>query len=256
MKKWLRLGTPATTVVLFVLAIVLLAGSGAGVVNALPAYLSEHYASRVEMYDIGVSLLENGKRVSWRDYVPNSNGDWDQATGVLLGEMVPKGEELCLGRAYPEALAVQNSGTIDQYVRVTLYKYWLDRDGQKLQTLNPSLIELELTHLEEDWLLDPAEDSNTPERTVLYYRRILPSGETTPPLSESLTINPAVAARVTEQVETLEDGKRITLVYDYDGAQFVLEAQVDAVQTHNAEDAILSAWGRRVSVNDGTLSIR
>ena len=35
----------------------------------------------------------------------------------------------------------------------------------------------------------------------------------------------------------------ITTTYEYDGASFVLEATVDAVQTHNAEDAIKSAWG-------------
>ena len=35
-----------------------------------------------------------------------------------------------------------------------------------------------------------------------------------------------------------------------------LKAEVDAVQIHNAEDAILSAWGAKVSIaDDGTLSL-
>ena len=43
--------------------------------------------------------------------------------------------------------------------------------------------------------------------------------------------------------------------YDYDGAQFCIEAKVDAVQEHNAEDAVWSAWGKRVTVDNGTLSL-
>ena len=40
-------------------------------------------------------------------------------------------------------------------------------------------------------------------------------------------------------------------------AAFEIEAEVDAVQTHNAEDAIKSAWGVDVSVSeDGALSLR
>ena len=42
----------------------------------------------------------------------------------------------------------------------------------------------------------------------------------------------------------------------YDGIVFVLRADVDAVQTHNAEDAIMSAWGVDVSISDdGSLSL-
>lgn len=50
--------------------------------------------------------------------------------------------------------------------------------------------------------------------------------------------------------------KTITTTYEYDGAQFVLEATVDAVQTHNAKDAIKSAWGVDVNISDdGALSL-
>ena len=31
--------------------------------------------------------------------------------------------------------------------------------------------------------------------------------------------------------------------YEYDGLRFVIEAEVDAVQTHNGADAMRSAWG-------------
>lgn len=66
------------------------------------------------------------------------------------------------------------------------------------------------------------------------------------------------AAKVTETRTTNAAGQTvITTTYDYDGVQFNLEAEVDAVQTHNAADAILSAWGVRVNItNDGRLSLQ
>ena len=48
----------------------------------------------------------------------------------------------------------------------------------------------------------------------------------------------------------LEDEKTIKYQYTYNGYTFTLDAEVDAVQTHNAKDAIKSAWGIDVSVND------
>ena len=49
----------------------------------------------------------------------------------------------------------------------------------------------------------------------------------------------------------------ITTKYDYDGKKFVVKAEVNAVQTHNAADAIKSAWGVNVSVGgNGSYSIQ
>ena len=49
----------------------------------------------------------------------------------------------------------------------------------------------------------------------------------------------------------------ITTTYDYNGVQFRVKAKVDAVQDHNGEDAIWSAWGRKVSIDsNGALSLR
>ena len=93
---------------------------------------------------------------------------------------------------------------------------------------------------------------------MLYYTNILPTGAAAPALSDTLTINDGRAAKVTETRTTNAAGQTvITTTYDYDGVQFNLEAEVDAVQTHNAADAILSAWGVRVNItNDGRLSLK
>jgi hypothetical protein len=242
---------------LFALAVVLLLGSSVGGARAALTYYSETYSSRLQMYDIGVTLNENGNAVSWRDYNADSNGTWSQTSGVLLADMLGQGENVVLGKAYPEAISVTNSGTIDEYVRVSLYTYWLDKDGNKMQELSPALIQLHLlcdqTGYDNGWLLDEA--ATTAERTVLYYRSILPAGTTSVPLSDTLTVDGLVASKVTQETKTEGGYTTIVTTYDYDGVQFQLEARVDAVQTHNAADAIWSAWGRRVSVSDGALSL-
>ena len=45
-------------------------------------------------------------------------------------------------------------------------------------------------------------------------------------------------------------------IYKYDGYGFVIEADVQAIQTHNANDAIKSQWGvSNVKAEDGPLTV-
>lgn len=158
--------SPKATVVSFALAMVLLLLSSIGGARAALTYYSDNYTSRVQMDNIGVTLVENGKDVSNRDYKSASDGTWDENTGALLAGMLAKGETVKLGKRYPEELRVKNSGTINQYVRVNVYRYWLDKDGEKQRGLSPSLIDLNFVNIGSDWLVD--EESSTAERTVLY----------------------------------------------------------------------------------------
>ena len=245
--------SPAGTMGAFALAVGLLASSSVGGARAVLTYYSETYTSRVQMYDIGVTLLENDKEISWRNYDSRKdNGSWLEEKGVLLENMVPEGEKFKIGAWYPEELKVMNSGTINQYVRVSLYKYWLDENGEKVQTLTPDLIDLEL-QTDNGWMID--EESSTDERTILYYNRVLETGETSPAFAGRLKIDQSVTAKVTQTTEKTANGSKIITTYDYDGVQFCIEATVDAVQEHNVEDAVWSAWGRKVTVNDGILSL-
>lgn len=43
---------------------------------------------QIQIFNIGVTLLENGKAVSWRNYDNNTNGNWDENTGILLTGML------------------------------------------------------------------------------------------------------------------------------------------------------------------------
>ncbi|WP_455501238.1 hypothetical protein [Gemmiger sp.] len=244
---------PLAAIALLIAAAVLLAISGTQTARAALTYFSQDYAAQVQMYDIGVTLTENGQDVSWRNYTQRDDV-WNQNTGVLLKNLLPEGEQLQLGRTYPEVISVRNTGSIDQYVRVKLYTYWTNADGSKNTELSPDWIDLHLTN-DGAWVEDAS--ARTAERRVLYYTGILPTGAAAPALSDTLTINDKLAAKVTETKTTNDKGQTvITTTYDYDGVQFNIEAEVDAVQTHNAEDAILSAWGVKVNIRDGHLSLR
>ncbi len=253
--KWLR--SKKGTLILTCVACALLLMSGIGSTRAALTYFSENYTAQVEMKDIGVTLVETSaqstKDISSRDYT-GSDDAWDTTQGELLSDMLEESDnKLQLGRAYHEELSVKNSGTINEYVRVRIYKSWTNADGEKETSLSPSLIELNLTN--NGWILD--EENSTEERTVLYWPSILTVGETTKALSDTLTIDSSIGNKVTKET-FVEDGvTKTTTKFNYDGVKFHLKAEVDAVQTHNAKDAIKSAWGVDVNVaSDGTIALQ
>ena len=237
------LGRPVVTVLLFALAIGLLAGSGVGGARAALNVQSEIYESTVELPSIGVQLLENGKAVSGndallKDLLKNSTGTTDNM--------------LKPGKTYSEVLSVYNNGTIDEFVRVTVQKYWLDKDGNKTPAMDSDWIQLGFVK-GGDWVIDDA--ATTEERTVLYYTSALPVGAESKPLMESITLDGTVAQKVTQTSVKEGDLTTITTVFDYDGYKLCLKAAVDSVQTHSGQAAVKSAWGSNVTVSGNTLSL-
>ena len=69
MKRPRKLLSPVVTMVLFAVAVVMLLGSSIGGTRAALTYYSETYTSRLQMYDIGVTLLEKIGRASCRERV-------------------------------------------------------------------------------------------------------------------------------------------------------------------------------------------
>jgi hypothetical protein len=223
-------------------AALLLVGSTVGSTRAALTYYSENYSAQMNMQSIGVSLLENDNVVSSRDYV--SNNEWKGTSqGTLLTNLLGKDETFTPGKKYNEAISVKNSGTIDTFVRVIITKSWQDEKDNKNTNLSPDLIELNFL-TDNGWQI--AKDQSTTERTVLYYTKAVAAGDSTPALSDTIRIKPSIAKDVTKHV----DGNTITYTYKYNGYTFHIDAEVDAVQTHNAKDAIKSAWGVDVNVSD------
>lgn len=270
------LASPVVTVAAFALAVGLLLFSSVGGARAALTFFSETYTSDIEMSEIGVGLVENG----------------NLATGTLLANMLPETdgvrEALQLGKHYTEELKVRNTGSIDQYVRVNVYKYWKapgvdNKEGKKQQDLSPDLIglflkgqKLEMTEAEgtmqmsaeakaalseNGWLVDEA--ACTKERMVLYYSRpiLAANGEMGTAAGESSLFTDKLAidgsvAKVAEKTPVEGKPGTFRITYVYNDYEFYLDVKVDAVQDHNAADAILSAWGRKVSIAaDGTLSL-
>ena len=255
MSKKKRMPLGGLTVALLSASVVLLAGSTVGSARAALTYYSENYGAQVEVSNIGVSLVENGSVVRSRDYT--SNGKWEEKSTTdnkLLTALSKNNTKIIPGEKYDEELTVKNSGTIDTYVRVILKKSWINEKGEKDTTLSPNLIKLNLL-LDGKWMID--ESASTSERTILYYTEPLKSGDETDPLSNKISIDSSIATKVKQDVIEKDGYKTITTTYAYDGYNFQLEAEADAVQTHNAQDAIKSAWGVDVDVDgNGNISLR
>ena len=213
MKAKQILTSPVTTAVLFVLAVALLLGTTIGGAQAaFSARTETSYNARLQTSQVGVALLENDITVE----------------GDLALPGIPK--NMVFGKTYDESLAVQNTGEIDAYVRVIIYKYW-EKDKAKQYDLKPEYIKLNL--LESGWFMDP---SSTDERIVLYYTSPVAPGGTVE-FADQLSISPVVEGLMQQ------DPKDKSITYAYDDAAFKIEVKADAVQTHNAESAIKSAWG-------------
>lgn len=237
---------PKKSALLLTASALLLIGSTVGSTRAALTYYSENYSAQIEMQNIGVSLLENGDVVSSQDFT--SKNQKEVKDGELLTGLLGKDEKFAPGNKYKEELSVQNSGNIDTFVRVILTKSWQNKEGKKNTTLSPDLIELNFLTAN-GWVV--ADQQTTDERTVLYYTKAVKAGDTTPALSDTLRIDPKIA---TEVEKTVKDNT-ITYTYKYGNYTFHIDAEVDAVQTHNAKDAIKSAWGVDVNVSDDETSL-
>lgn len=226
------LSRPAVTAALFILAVALLFGGTVGGARAALSKYSEMYDAQFNMEHIGLALLENDDPVS-------GNG------ALLSGFLAQSNNELLPGFKYDEVLKVQNTGSIDQYVRATVYKYWLDKNGDKAYDMNSDWIDVHFV-TGNGWEKDAA--SSTGERTVLYYSKALTSGEISPEFVDTVKVLNNVVYHVTQSSSTSNGVTTITTTFDYDGCQLCLMVIVDAVQTHNAKDAIKSAWGQDIAV--------
>jgi hypothetical protein len=98
------------------------------------------------------------------------------------------------------------------------------------------------------WFENPNE--RTTESSTYYYKDLVPGNDDGDPdtklLFDQLMIDKSVAEREDEPLVSKDEktgGTIYTYIYKYDGCAFYIEADVQAIQTHNAQDAIESQWG-------------
>lgn len=153
-----------------------------------------------------------------------TGGKSDPVTLVVTDKALMPADEIEVKDGYK----VDNTGSVDAYIRVTVTKYWADGKG-KTTDLAAENIELGLNS--EDWLKATSLfEGNSNETEVYYYKYPVPAGQSTSELLKTIGI-PA------------------DLTNEYADKTVKLEAVADGVQFAGADAAdlnasgILASWG-------------
>ena len=295
------------TLALLSITVLLLAGGTFTYTRAALTYFSNDYKGAFELNHLQVHLIENGVDVchSNNDIYTVHRGDTNDGTEAdqiadknakYKGNLVeylgytndkPYSEAAAYtlgtpgtvepGRTYREEIGAKNGNNVDEYVRLTVKKYWV-KDGKKDTRLSPDLIKLTYTNGKSTGLENSKDSFNsgawqinksecTKESQTYYLTKVLPGKETSALLFDSLTIDGSVidadhmtTSESKTETET-QDGKKTvvtyTYEYDYDGYTFYIEADVQALQTHNVNDAIGSLWGvGNVTAKNGVVTVK
>lgn len=238
MKKFREfLSKPAVTAVLFALALLLLGSGTVGGARAALNIQSEYYNSEVELNDIGVALIEKQADDSFK-VVAGKNALMGETSQI--GAAIKADGKLLPGKTYSEVLAVRNTAEINEYVRVSVFKYWQDANGNKIPEMDSKWIKLGFV-TGNGWTIDNS--STTEERTMLYYGTDIAPGMDTTPFLSTVTIDDTVLTKVSQSTSVEKGVTVIRTTYIYNGNRFCIDVIVDSVQDHNAEQAKISAWG-------------
>ena len=268
------------TAVLLISALLLLSAGTITGVKAAPNIQSDLYRAHFYLNHLQVHLLENGKDVCGG---ANTLDGESKVTGALATGLNYKSDSemgsVEPGKVYEEKIQAQNGQDVSEFVRITIRKYWVvTKDGKIVTTqnaagktvpkktteLSPDLIHLMYNGKDEcgsSW--EEVTQERTTESRTYIYKNVLKGGAATEPIFNQLKIDKSVAVREPEP-EVTKDGNRTiyTYIYKYDGCAFYIEADVQAIQTHNAQDAINSQWGPNIKAtysidNDtGSLSVK
>ncbi|MBP5594753.1 MAG: hypothetical protein J6Y02_05170 [Pseudobutyrivibrio sp.] len=244
--------------VILAVGVLVVAGSSVGATRAAITY-----SSRAEQVDFTTAQLEvQLQELQGDDYVVVNNGDGeaDSLTFPSIAEAMKTNDSdksndlpFTVGKTYAENVRVVNTseGGYDEYVRVYVRKSWKDDNG-KNTILDPKLIDLEIASGWYEETSNKDDDEKTEaekagEGAVYYLAKPLAYGESHD-LIKSITIDNEVLT----YVKTVDGDKTGVVVdeYQYNGKTFYVEIRVDAVQTHNAKEAILGAWGVHAEVDD------
>ena len=234
------------TLALIAAAALLFAGGTFTATRAVLNIFSPEHFLEFETSNQAVRLIENGKDPT------------DKLLTTLNNKVSP-------GKNYTEELTAKNYSDVSQFVRVIVRKYWMDGenkahsfDGDTVTVPDPSKIKLTLAN---NSLWQKNELESTVERDVYYYKNAVPSGGVTEPLTSKIKVDSSVADPFTRDPDIdpaqIPAGTVITYVYDYDGYKICLEAEAQSIQTHNAQEAVMSIWGMpNVTVSGSTLTVK
>ena len=249
------------TTALIVAAVLLFAGGGVAGTRAALNIQSEYYRAQFYLNHLQIHLLENGEDVCGGENDLNGKA---KVTGRLATSLEYEDENnlgtVEPGKVYREEIAAKNTSDIDEFVRLTIKKYWVkteegkvvmkNGEPEKADQMDPNWIHLmydgEETFNSSAWMKNSAEE--TAESCTYYYKTDLNGGADTAPLFDQIKIDGKVAeiGKTIPEETVAADGTKKTVYtyeYKYDGCAFFIEADVQSIQTHNINDAIKSQWG-------------
>ena len=274
------------TLALLAATALLLGSSSYTATRAALQYFSEDYRGGFELQHLQVHLLENGEDVchgeNTKYTVHRTDGSNPTKQKKYVGNLVEYmgyvnadhsgdsaaykvGEpgEVVPGKKYEEKIAARNGSNINEYVRLTVRKYWVDSDKSKDTTMDPELIKLSYgskAYNSSAWAINEKEHSK--ESDTYYLKKMLEGGATSAELFDTLQIDASVYDLGNKKTTTTKSSDKdgvtvITYEYDYDDFTFYIEADVQAIQTHNVNDAIGSLWGvNNVRASNGTVTVK
>ncbi len=145
------------------------------------------------------------------------------------------------GDVIEKSVAIENTKDYDAYVRVTIYRYWDDSQGNKSMTVkeDPNYLDPEEIKfaIEDGWIISLGDEYG--EVSYAYYTKPLKPGET---------------AMILEEYSYLDIEANHNLYADKSAH---LEFYADAIQTFAAKDAFLAEWGveARFDENDNLVAV-
>lgn len=280
------------TLALIALTAMLSVGSGFAVTKTALTYFSNDYTAGFELNHLQIHLIENGVDVCHDNnksiytvhrtddkvaqekkpkYIGNlleylGYENEDEHYGNAVAYKIGKPGLVDPGRTYKEELSARNGNNVDEYVRIIVRKYWVDSSGKKSTVMDPALIKLTYNgkaYNSGAWIVNSEE--HTTESDTYYLKKILNAGDTSDLLFNELTIDGVVADLGNETTTTTKESRGpdkqevtvITYSYDYDDFTFYIEADVQAIQTHNSSDALKSLWGvSNVNARNGKVTVK
>lgn len=278
------------TLALLAVTALLFCGGGFAGTKAALTYFSNDYTAGFELDHLQVHLIENENDVCCGENdiytVHRTNGDDPKKNKKYRGNLVEylgyenkdvhDGDtpaykvgtpgKVDPGRTYKEELSARNGNNVDEYVRIIVRKYWVNKEKKKSTVMDPALIKLTYNgsaYNNSAWAVNPKE--HTVESDTYYLKNKLGAGADSALLFNELTIDKSVADLGNKKTTTTKesrgpDNQEVTVItysYDYDDFTFYIEADVQAIQTHNATDAVKSLWGvSNVSAGNGKVTVR
>ena len=134
------------------------------------------------------------------------------------------------GDTLEKEVKVKSTGEIPLYARVTIDKFWLDGEGNKIPLENGDMIRIEVSD-NSQWIVK----ENNAEQVTMYYTKPLGSDQETSNVMENIKLSPEMGNEFADK-------------------KFQLDIRVDAVQTAGAEAAILSEWGVAAQFDGDTIT--